>query len=453
MHTMSRRDYHAFRIKDRCFILDVERSFLYSVRPDVFEVIIGDEESLHNLNKLPFYERWLLKNELRNLKRKIKPLSEKKRKKELARLEQGGEGLNGIWLGVSHACNLGCSYCFANDPEYVGKNKLMKRETAIKSVDYLIENSGDREVLTVIFFGGEPLLNLPVIKETVAYCREREKDTHKRFQFTMTTNGTLLTREVFETLRELKINTMVSMDGLPEIHNTYRKMKSGEPSWDIIVNNLKSIPNFGDYLSVRATVVEDDIDLVKCITTLQDIGFKTISFGQVCSNSGTDTTQDHFSMDTWKKRNDELVDYYIDTAESIQDIPVRNFRSVINNIYFRSRQLFCCATGRYYYYIDPDGDIYPCARLITQDSDQRLGTLDDTSCIEEKSRAFFTRNVYRTMCRDCWARYLCGGPCFGDSHFIYGDLETPDPMDCEKKKYLIYLAAYILDYYTHGNTT
>ncbi len=447
MRKLNDHEFHPFTIKNRHFVLDVERSFLYSIKPEVYQEITGDLSSSYNAKKLPFYERWVLKNELRNLKRKIRPLSEEKKRKQLIELEEGDKGLVGIWLGVSHACNLGCSYCFANNPAYLGRNNLMSINTALKAIDFLIDSSLERKYLTVIFFGGEPLMNLPVITKTVAYCREKEKATQKRFRFSMTTNGTLLTRDVFETLQKLRVYAMVSMDGVPEIHNKYRKTRSGKPSWNIIVNNLKSIPDFGDYIPVRATVMEDDIDLVKSLKKLRDIGFKAILFGQLCSNSGVDAAEGSFRIEAWKRRYDELVDYCIRTYDSADSIPLRNFQNLLNNIYIRSRLLYCCATGRYYYYINPDGEIYPCARLITNDSDQKIGTLDDTPLIAEKTRAFFAMSVYRTTCRDCWARYLCGGPCFGDSFFQYGDFQTPDYIVCGKTKYLIYCAAYILDYY------
>jgi len=450
MNRVSKKDYHAFEIKGRCFVLDVERSFLYSIRPEVFQVITEKEGSLHDMHNLPFYERWILKNELRNIKRKIKPLSEEKREAELSRLEKVGDGMYGIWLGVSHVCNLGCSYCFANEPAYLGTNRMMTAKTAKKGIDYLIENSINKKDLKVIFFGGEPLLNLPVIKETVAYCHERSKDTEIRFTFSMTTNGTLLTRDVFETLRELRIATMVSIDGLPEIQNEFRKTKAGEPSWDIIADNLAGIPNFGDYIPARATVVEDDMDLVASVKALRNIGFKKISFGQLCSNSGMNTKEEDFRIEVWKKRYDELLDYCIEVNQdnNLENFPISNLQFLARQIYLGARRHFCCATGRYFYYIDPDEGISPCFRLLTKDSDQKIGTLDDTTHIEEKTRVFFETNVYRTKCRNCWARYICGGPCFGDSFYLYGDYETPDPVTCEKNKYLIYSAAYLLDHYS-----
>ena len=67
----------------------------------------------------------------------------------------------------------------------------MDRETAFRAVDFFVRESCLDE-MTICFFGGEPLLNFKVIKDVVNYCNEIEKTQHKKFRFSMTTNGTLI---------------------------------------------------------------------------------------------------------------------------------------------------------------------------------------------------------------------------------------------------------------------
>jgi uncharacterized protein len=68
----------------------------------------------------------------------------------------------------------------------------MSFETGKKALDFLIASSGNRTNLEVDFFGGEPLMNWEVVKQLVAYGRSREEECHKKFRFTLTTNGVLL---------------------------------------------------------------------------------------------------------------------------------------------------------------------------------------------------------------------------------------------------------------------
>ena len=97
-----------------------------------------------------------------------------------------------LCLHVAHTCNLNCAYCFASQGKYQGDRALMSLEVGKQALDFLIEHSHGRRNLEVDFFGGEPLMNWDMVKELVAYAREREKETGKNFRFTLTTNGELV---------------------------------------------------------------------------------------------------------------------------------------------------------------------------------------------------------------------------------------------------------------------
>ncbi len=77
-------------------------------------------------------------------------------------------------LNLTHQCNLKCSYCYAGYGEYLNKsgNKKMNLDVAIKAVDLFFNNvKKDKQKLFIDFFGGEPLLNIPVLKKVVTYIK------------------------------------------------------------------------------------------------------------------------------------------------------------------------------------------------------------------------------------------------------------------------------------------
>ena len=106
--------------------------------------------------------------------------------------------IKALCLHVAHTCNLNCSYCFAAQGRYQGERALMSLEVGKRAMEFLIENSGTRRNLEVDFFGGEPLMNWQMVKDLVAYCRQREKETGKNFRFTLTTNGMLIDDDVID---------------------------------------------------------------------------------------------------------------------------------------------------------------------------------------------------------------------------------------------------------------
>ena len=80
-----------------------------------------------------------------------------------------------LCLHMAHDCNLRCKYCFAGEGNYHSEKSKMPFEVAKKAIDFVIESSGNRRNIEIDFFGGEPLLNLKVIKDTVLYARERKR--------------------------------------------------------------------------------------------------------------------------------------------------------------------------------------------------------------------------------------------------------------------------------------
>ena len=72
-----------------------------------------------------------------------------------------------LCLHICHDCNLRCRYCFADEGAYHSRREFMSLETAKKAIDFLIANSGNRKILETDFFGGEPLMNFQIIKQTV----------------------------------------------------------------------------------------------------------------------------------------------------------------------------------------------------------------------------------------------------------------------------------------------
>ena len=141
-------------------------------------------------------------------------------------------------LNVTNQCNLSCTYCYEYgedkivDTENGRKPKFMSEETARESVDFMLKESGANQVAHLTFFGGETLLNFPVLKKTIAYAKERAAALGKDVDFSLTTNATLLKPDVIEFLVEHQVGVTISIDGpqgsagqvprLPERHRQLR---------------------------------------------------------------------------------------------------------------------------------------------------------------------------------------------------------------------------------------
>ena len=106
--------------------------------------------------------------------------------------------LTTLVLNVTNQCNLSCGYCYEYsedkivDTENGRQPKFMSEETAQQSVDFMMGESAEIETVHLTFFGGETLMNFPVLKKTVGYARQRAEQLGKGIEFSLTTNATLL---------------------------------------------------------------------------------------------------------------------------------------------------------------------------------------------------------------------------------------------------------------------
>lgn len=150
---------------------------------------------------------------------------------------------------VTEACNLKCQYCsYGKFYQKHGPraNRDLSFATAKKLLDYLTEswnshlNTSHRRNINLSFYGGEPLLNFPLIKQIVDYSK-KIKLLHNRFIYGMTTNGVLLGKHM-DFLVENNFNLLISLDG-NEKNNGFRLFADGTPSYKTILANVKELKN------------------------------------------------------------------------------------------------------------------------------------------------------------------------------------------------------------------
>ena len=202
-----------------------------------------------------------------------------------------------LCLHIAHDCNLACRYCFAEEGEYKGRRALMSAEVGKAALDFLVKNSGNRRNLEVDFFGGEPLMNFDAVKEIVAYGRSLEEKNHKKFRFTLTTNGVLLNDDIMEFANREMDNVVLSIDGRKEVHDYMRPFRNGKGSYDFIIDKFKKFADSRNQQKyyVRGTFTHHNLDFSKDIFHLADEGFEQISVEPVVAPETEDyaiTTRD-----------------------------------------------------------------------------------------------------------------------------------------------------------------
>lgn len=339
-----------------------------------------------------------------------------------------------LCLHIAHDCNLACRYCFAEEGEYHGRRALMSFEVGKKALDFLIANSGNRRNLEVDFFGGEPLMNFPVIKEVVAYGRELEKRYGKVFKFTTTTNAVLMNDEIMDFLNREMDNVVISIDGRPEVHDRMRPTPNGKGSYDLIIEKAKKFARRRGQQRyyLRGTFTRYNLDFANDVLHLADQGFEQLSIEPVVTDESHDYAIRESDLPRVFEEYERLGREYV--------IRRRNPDTWFSFFHFMvdltggpclRKRLTGCGAGNEYVAVTADGDIYPCHQFVGREGMRMGSVLDGT--FDTAMQARFQQNTVLTKekCSQCWARFYCSGGCQANAHAFNGDISKPYEMECK----------------------
>jgi uncharacterized protein len=273
---------HEFQAGGSRYFFDPETLLvgqLDSLSCEILNVLRGGQqtEAGVRLKLAPPYDKGVVTEAIDELKQAGVISSGGRRMKRVSGLAAVTPKIHSITLHVANDCNLRCSYCYGKGGTYGEERCLMDWGTARESVDFLVRNSDSQQELSIAFFGGEPLMNFPVIKRTVSYCETVARKLGKKFTYSLTTNGTLFRQNNVDFMRQNKFGILVSLDGTKEIHDRHRIFASGKGSYDVIVKKLKRFFDPGS-VSVRCTLPYDCFDLEGSVLNLKDMGIGRAHF-------------------------------------------------------------------------------------------------------------------------------------------------------------------------------
>ena len=339
-------------------------------------------------------------------------------------------------LNVAHDCNLRCEYCFAAKGDFGCGKKLMPLEVGKKAIDFLIEHSKERRNLELDFFGGEPLMNFDVVKQVVEYARSQEEKHNKKFRFTMTTNGLLLTDDIIEYLNKEMYNVVLSLDGRKEINDMLRVRADGSGCYDAIVPKYqKLIATRGDKdYYVRGTFTKHNLDFAKDAVHMAELGFDQVSVEPVVSDPNLPYSLQEEDLPAAFAEYENLANILIDRKKKGKGFNFFHFMIDLNQGPCAIKRLRGCGCGNEYVCVTPEGDIYPCHQFVGQEKWKMGNIMEDTFDIPMKQE-FALTNVYsKEDCKDCWAKFYCSGGCAANSWQYEGNILKSHKLSCDLEK-------------------
>ena len=329
--------------------------------------------------------------------------------------------VNVCYFILSEQCNLACQYCFLgnSDPEKRTKFSLesMTKETADKALSFfkrqiaLSDNKSQENKPTIIFYGGEPLLNFKVLEHVALKVKELQR-SHADFEnaeLSVITNGLLLNKAKLKRLEELGVSIAISIDGCSEEANEMRVDLGGNPTYQRVLNTLDVAKELDIEISLSVTLTEKTLqDKAKILELISHYGIKGFGFNILM-------TDESFPLS--KNYSEKAADFIIEVFQDLREIGVYEDRIMRKLKAFSKAQVYfsdCAATAGSQIVITPDGSVGICHGCLA-DRKFFTTTIDDASFNANTHPLFHEWSqltpVNKEDCLDCEALGICGGGC------------------------------------------
>ncbi len=324
---------------------------------------------------------------------------------------------------TTYACNLGCVYCFQDG---VKSSVLMDTEMCNKVAAWLCERmeKARPEILRVVFYGGEPLLNIKAIKFLSQLLFLAASQRNVAVESSIITNGVLLNEDLIDELMPWGLKSVrVTLDGDKSAHDSKRCFKDGRGTFDSILKNLEKIKG-KIHIYLNGNFDDDTKDKFPALLdTLVDRGFKGyiegITFKPILKNIestifGNNNCSDVCTFSDMSNVGDMLF--------LIRETEKRGFKSGMGV------SLGPCEVSKEYSYtIDPFGKIYKCGGFVGR-KEFVIGDLTKTG-FNYRLAQFMTTDTWKGDCKGCAYIPLCGGGCRVGGYVKYNDFKK---VACDK---------------------
>jgi uncharacterized protein len=348
--------------------------------------------------------------------------------------------LTTLVLNVTNQCNLSCTYCYEYgedkivDTENGKKPKFMSDETARESVEFMLKQSGSNPTAHLTFFGGETLMNFPVLKATVAYARQRAAELGKEVDFSLTTNATLLRPEIIEFLADNHVGVTVSIDGPKDMQDKFRVFKNGAGSYDIAAPKIRELlkRHRSRPIGARVTLTSGTLDIQRIFRHLtEDLGFWEVGFAPVTTAANRTHAISDGGFDDMLEQFRSLAYEFLEHAVEGRHHGFSNVKDTLEEIHKGVSKAYPCGAGLGLMGVATDGDVALCHRFAGSE-EHKLGTVRDGIDRLVQIKFFEKHHIdEKTDCSRCWARPLCAGGCYHEAHTRHGDTARANLHYCE----------------------
>lgn len=322
----------------------------------------------------------------------------------------------GLTIAPTLRCNFTCPYCYENQ---VDDKNDMDKSIQNSIIKYIKDKANSLSTLGITWYGGEPLLRFDIIdsisKEIISICKEY----HINYTSSITTNGYLLTEDMYLQLIKLNIDQIqIPLDGDKYFHDKTRKTKSNDTSYDVIINNLKNISKyFGNEDKVeynpkvilRINITRNNKSSIEnLIYSLKDNNI--LDFAQYYFAKIDDYEDTSFQNVLTEKEFINLSNKHLSKLNIVDE-------DKINMLYPSLIKSFCVNDRINDFVISPNGTLYKCWEDIgLEHSIGNINNIEEITnnrtSLSEFELEYIKSPLTNVKCADCSLLPICmGGNC------------------------------------------
>ena len=330
-------------------------------------------------------------------------------------------------LLVTQRCNLECDYC------YIGKGpSRMSVDVATRVVDFAFRRTPQSEKIEIGFFGGEPLLELPLIEEIACLVRSQPGYTPERVGLTVVTNGTPVTVRALDLLCRHDIALGISCDGPPDLQDRHRRFRDGRGTGARVEAAIRQALERFPAVMVNAVYGPDTVrELPRSVEYFARLGVRQIYLSPDFSANWSRHDLDALDA-VYAAVGERYAAYYQEGVPRFVSLIDSKIAVLLRQGY---HPLERCRMGRGEYAFTPAGDIYPCERLVGSGGEEhRIGNVFEGFQVERMLCHVAPDGPVNRECLTCGLRKYCMNSCGCSNYFGSGYYNRVSPFGCASEK-------------------
>lgn len=325
-------------------------------------------------------------------------------------------------------CNLACTYC------YVDRNSAtMSLATARQSLDFIFRHAPSDSKIEIGFFGGEPLLEFPLLKDVTALIEDHSSFDPARVKLTITTNGTVYTDSIGAFLRDHLFKVCVSCDGAPHVQNLFRRTALGNETAALVERTLLAIQQALPIVLVNAVYNPQSLPyLPETLDYLSGLGLRYIYLNP--DYSARWTRQDAEQLGAiYRALGERYIAWYLKGDPHLVSMIDTKITVLLRGGY---SPLERCSMGVGELTVTPDGGLYPCERLVGSGTDDthRIGSVEQGLDLSRMMGGCAPGGSVNPECADCSMKDSCMNWCGCSNAFMTGYYNRVGPFLCASER-------------------